>query len=192
MILSTMSEMMIGGAPTPGQEAMRKRVTALSEHDNKYTDSVYDLAKTEDSYRDDLREEGVTNPESMARLADRFSDETLKAMEADQEKWMDKMTGLRNKNAYAEEAPQLLSMEKREGQDCSFLMIDFDHFKMVNDGYGHVAGDQALKRMADIINQKVRSSDIVYRFGGEEFLVLLPATTSEGARHIADEIRQEI
>ena len=190
---------MIGGVPTPEQEAMRKRVSELSEHNNKYTDAVWDIARTEDSYRDDLRKEGLTNTESVARLADRFSDEALKAMEADQKKWLDDMTGLRNRNAYKHEAPQVFALERREQTDgkpdrnaCSYLMVDFDHFKMVNDNFGHPAGDQALKRMAKILSDTVRTSDIVYRIGGEEFLILLPSTDSTGAQIIAEKIRESV
>lgn len=166
----------------------RRRADKLGERDSLYEDSIYDLAKVEDKFRKDLAAEGVGG-KATDKLADKFSDETLGKMEASRERWIDVLTGLRNKNAYKEEIPQLLSMEKREKKDCSFLMIDFDHFKDVNDSFGHLAGDEVLKKMADIIKGQVRASDIVYRFGGEEFIVFLPDTHSLMAQELAERIR---
>jgi diguanylate cyclase (GGDEF)-like protein len=169
----------------------RDRVDKLRDKDNHYEDSVYDLARTENEFRNDLSLEGISG-KAVDKLADKFSDEALRRMKADKERWMDSLTGLRNKNAFKEELPQLLSMEKRTKQNCSVLMIDFDHFKEVNDSLGHLAGDNALKIMADLINNQVRDSDIVYRFGGEEFIVFLPNTTSLTAQVLAEKIRETV
>ncbi len=76
--------------------------------------------------------------------------------------------------------------------DLSFLMIDVDHFKSVNDQYGHLVGDQILKNIARIIKENIREIDIVGRFGGEEFCVVLPETGHEGAHFAAERIRTAI
>lgn len=169
----------------------RGRVDKLKKRDNHYEDSVYDLAKAEDEFRKDLAAEGIGG-KTADKLADKFSDETLGKIEANKERWMDLLTGLRNRNAYEEEIPQLLSMEKRKNQNCSFLMIDLDHFKNVNDSFGHLFGDKVLKKIADLIKDQVRASDIVYRFGGEEFVVFLSDTASTDAQELAERIRAAV
>jgi diguanylate cyclase (GGDEF)-like protein len=169
----------------------RKRVESLRDHDNKYEDSVYELAQQEGDFRERLAQAHVS-PDMIGTLADDYSDQAMFRKEAEQERWTDKLTGMRNKNAFLEETPQLLTMEHREGKECSFLMLDFDHFKSVNDTYGHDAGDQALQKIAEIIDKTVRSSDIVYRYGGEEFVVFLPDATSAIASEIAEKIRANV
>ncbi|HYO90619.1 MAG TPA: GGDEF domain-containing protein, partial [Pyrinomonadaceae bacterium] len=71
----------------------------------------------------------------------------------------------------------------------SCLLIDLDNFKTINDTYGHAAGDIALQQIAEILTKAVRGSDMVFRHGGEEFLVLLPETNLEGAAALAEKIR---
>ena len=79
---------------------------------------------------------------------------------------------------------------KKEG--FSILMLDIDFFKKINDTYGHLAGDEALKQMSDIIKNKIRSSDIFGRYGGEEFVIVLPNTKITGALRLAERIREEV
>jgi len=71
-------------------------------------------------------------------------------------------------------------------------MFDLDKFKEINDKYGHLAGDKILKKMAETLRSAIRTSDIAYRFGGEEFTVLLPGATTEEAQMRAEEIRKKI
>jgi len=172
-------------------QEMRERVDNLRKTDSKYENSVYDLAKNEDEFREELKKRGVKQ-EDIDVLADIFSTTDLKRMEAEKEKWIDNLTGLRNKNAYNAEVPQLLGIERRQNNDCSLLIIDFDEFKKVNDQYGHGAGDEVLRKMAEILKQTVRSFDMVYRFGGEEFVIFFPATISSRATGVAEKIRSEI
>jgi diguanylate cyclase (GGDEF)-like protein len=81
---------------------------------------------------------------------------------------------------------------KRAGNDLSVLMIDIDHFKEYNDTYGHPKGDLALKTVADTIRKTIRDTDIPFRYGGEEFLVLLPGANLYGAETIAEKLRKAI
>ncbi|MBC7918178.1 MAG: diguanylate cyclase [Rhodoferax sp.] len=86
----------------------------------------------------------------------------------------DPLTGLYNRRYLDDTLERELARCKREGQPLSVMMIDIDHFKKVNDTYGHPAGDAVLKLLADMLNQHARSGDVACRYGGEEFLMLLP------------------
>ena len=179
------------GQPNQESEQMRERVDALRESDNKYEDSAHLLAENEDIVRRKLEDAGLER-KYIDELADIFSTKDLEKMEAEEERWTDSLTGLRNKNAYTEEVPQLLGIEKRLNNDCSLLVVDFDHFKRVNDEYGHDAGDEVLKKIAGLLKKNIRSSDVIYRFGGEEFVIFLPSTVSANAVWVAEKIRAEV
>ncbi len=103
----------------------------------------------------------------------------------------DSLTGLHNRRHLIETLTQEISRSKRYGNSLSLLMIDIDYFKRYNDSYGHLAGDEALKTMAVILGKTLRSNDCSARYGGEEFAIMLPATESEGARQMAERIRQK-
>lgn len=106
----------------------------------------------------------------------------------------DDLTGLYSRRFLFEATHKYLRQEgRRQGANCvSCLMIDVDHFKKINDALGHLAGDGVLRKTADQVRSQTRRSDIVARFGGEEFAVILPATTLEGAAHVAEKIRTTI
>lgn len=189
-------EVVIGEGPidNTAKEKKRERVDALRRDDKEDEDSVVKLAYAEGRFREiinSVKREDVS-PDKINEIADLISDEPLGRLEAEQEKWIDNLTGLRNRNAYLHEASQFISMEKRRKNECVFLMVDFDHFKDINDSYGHVAGDQALQQMARVLSSAVRASDIVYRYGGEEFLILLPDTTAVGASQLAERVRAAV
>jgi diguanylate cyclase (GGDEF)-like protein len=97
-----------------------------------------------------------------------------------------------NRNTFNNLAWKLVDIEKREEKNCSFLMIDFDHFKQVNDQYGHHTGDEALKQLVNTIKNIIRESDVLFRYGGEEFVVFLPNTDVAGAKEIAEKIRKGV
>ena len=80
----------------------------------------------------------------------------------------------------------------RHGYPMSFIMLDVDHFKSYNDNFGHPAGDEALKLVANVIRDTLRGADVAARFGGEEFAILLPQTTDDEAAMIAERIRSNI
>lgn len=104
----------------------------------------------------------------------------------------DAMTGLYNRRFLEEYVETLMSgVERRKGV-FSVLMLDFDYFKQVNDTYGHEAGDKVLKVLAEILAKSVRGSDLVVRYGGEEFLVVLLDADAEQAVQVAEKIRGEV
>jgi diguanylate cyclase (GGDEF)-like protein len=104
----------------------------------------------------------------------------------------DALTGLLNRRYMQERLLEETKRSNRHGYPMSFMMIDVDEFKSYNDNYGHPAGDEALKLVGNVIRETLRSADVAARFGGEEFAILLPQTTSNEARMIADRIRTNI
>lgn len=105
---------------------------------------------------------------------------------------IDPLTRLDNRRSFDSKAEQALSADANPSGEYAVLMIDIDHFKAVNDTYGHDVGDRVLANVADIVSQSVRKNDIVARFGGEEIAVLLPGTAGSKAARIAENIRERI
>lgn len=101
----------------------------------------------------------------------------------------DSLTGIGNKRALDEAVTQAGALADRHGAAWSLILCDLDHFKQINDNHGHVVGDHILKKTAEKLEQAIRNSDTVYRFGGEEFAVLLPHTSDQDARDVAERIR---
>lgn len=104
----------------------------------------------------------------------------------------DPLTQLHNRRFLDETLPREFARAKREGYAVSFIMLDLDHFKRVNDTYGHAVGDVVLLKISEILKAHSRESDILCRFGGEEFLLVMPRMTPEQAQKKTDEIRQTI
>ncbi len=104
----------------------------------------------------------------------------------------DELTGCLNKKTFLEEAEREISRALRYIQPTTFLIIDIDNFKAINDQYGHLYGDIVLKKISDQIRQSLRESDTAARFGGDEFLVLLPATKITVAEKISTRIIESI
>jgi diguanylate cyclase (GGDEF)-like protein len=104
----------------------------------------------------------------------------------------DGLTGLNNRRRLMEALAVEVERAKRNGQPCSLLMVDVDHFKQFNDAYGHPAGDAVLTRVAAILRESIRTVDVAGRYGGEEFLLVLANTTMEGALDVADRIRAKL
>ena len=101
----------------------------------------------------------------------------------------DYLTNLYNRRYFNEIAQEIIKVAKRENQDYSVIMLDIDKFKNINDRYGHSIGDNVIKLLASLLSKHTRESDIVSRFGGEEFAILLPFTDKNGAHKIAEELR---
>jgi diguanylate cyclase (GGDEF)-like protein len=104
----------------------------------------------------------------------------------------DALTGLLNRRAFDEHLAQQFAIFERYGTPFALVLFDVDHFKEVNDGLGHPAGDEVLRQFARIMTEGVRSADLVARYGGEEFAVLLPQTGTRGAAAIAERIRRRV
>lgn len=101
----------------------------------------------------------------------------------------DPLTGAFNRRAFHAVADHIFARGRRERSAVSLVILDLDHFKSVNDTYGHMAGDAVLKRVVDIVHGVLRAQDVLVRLGGEEFAMLLPATDVGKAHHVAERIR---
>ena len=110
-------------------------------------------------------------------------------------KWLsitDPLTGLYNRRYFIEQIELEFKRSKRYSRDLSLLMLDIDHFKLVNDNYGHQIGDIVLRKISSVIINLLRDSDLAFRYGGEEFMIILPETKSEDAINVAERMKQEI
>jgi diguanylate cyclase (GGDEF)-like protein len=128
---------------------------------------------------------------SMA-LADRMKMTQEKKLIAEKEAKTDILTGLFNRRAYYEISTMEYQRLLRHNRTLSIIMFDIDHFKQVNDTYGHDTGDFVLKTVAAIVQDVIREYDYAFRMGGDEFLLLLPETTNEQALILAERIRKRI
>lgn len=104
----------------------------------------------------------------------------------------DPLTGLLNRRPFEEALSQEIHRLQRYGAPVALIMFDIDHFKAVNDTYGHDAGDRTLAELAKGISDQLRAGDLLARWGGEEFMILLPETDAAGARQVADSLRRQV
>ncbi|HYH41272.1 MAG TPA: diguanylate cyclase [Burkholderiales bacterium] len=103
----------------------------------------------------------------------------------------DSLTGVYNRRTFKELAEPQLSRSRRAHMPVSLLMLDLDHFKRINDTYGHLAGDDVLKAFAVLVRNCLRKEDLLARYGGEEFVVLLPGASQTSAAALAERIREQ-
>ncbi len=104
----------------------------------------------------------------------------------------DTLTGLANRRRFFEQANEEIARAQRYGHALSLLMVDLDHFKSINDGYGHAAGDDVLRQLGRCLQDDLRQNDLAARIGGEEFVLLLPETPLLEACQFAERLRQRI
>ncbi len=104
----------------------------------------------------------------------------------------DSLTGLYNRHVFDALMPQAISEAKRSKKSLITMLIDIDHFKTINDSFGHITGDQVIKDIASLIRKNLRASDIVFRWGGEEYLVILKDCPISDAQAIAEKLRASV
>jgi diguanylate cyclase (GGDEF)-like protein len=104
----------------------------------------------------------------------------------------DPLTGIHNRGFFDELLRSQLAISRRGGAPVAVMLVDVDHFKRINDTYGHPEGDRALRVIAQALQGAARASDIVCRYGGEEFCIVLPGTPLESAAQVAGRIREEV
>jgi diguanylate cyclase (GGDEF)-like protein len=104
----------------------------------------------------------------------------------------DPLTGLFNRRALFRQAQAELARTDRHGRPLAVALIDLDRFKRINDRYGHPVGDEVLAHLSEILQAEIREEDLLGRYGGEEFMVVLPDTGADGARQLADRIRTRV
>jgi diguanylate cyclase (GGDEF)-like protein len=104
----------------------------------------------------------------------------------------DELTGVPNRRHFLAQLENELQRALRYKHQASLVMLDLDHFKQVNDRYGHPAGDEVLKHFAELLRGQIRREDVVGRLGGEEFALLMPETAQSGAQTVLERIRHEL
>jgi len=105
---------------------------------------------------------------------------------------LDPLTGLPNRAAWSERLDHEVNAWHQRGNSLSLAMLDLDHFKRINDGYGHLAGDKVLKIIANVLRKRLRSTDFIARFGGEEFVLLMPNSSLADALAVGEVLRAAI
>jgi diguanylate cyclase (GGDEF)-like protein/PAS domain S-box-containing protein len=104
----------------------------------------------------------------------------------------DRLTGAYNRRQFDDFLLQEVQRAERHGTPLALIMLDIDHFKWVNDAYGHLAGDEILQQLVSRVGGRLRTSDLLARWGGEEFMVLLPETDEAGALTLAEDLRRTV
>jgi len=112
--------------------------------------------------------------------------------ELEREAGQDSLTGLKNRRRFEEDLRAAMARGRREGTTGALLMLDLDHFKQVNDSYGHPAGDQLIREVAAVLRRRSRESDVLARLGGDEFAVVLPRCSATEAHLVAEAIAAAI
>src|SRR5262249_38597387 len=101
-------------------------------------------------------------------------------------------TGLNNYRSFQERILEEFRRAERYGESLSLVLMDLDHFKDVNDRFGHPGGDSVLHQVGDLLRRRVRDTDLLARYGGEEFAILMPKAPPEGARAVAERIWRDL
>ena len=135
------------------------------------------------------KEEAVTVKENLENAYSRLQQQESKIREL---MLTDPLTGIANRRYLDERMSMEMERVGRYGQSLAVIMTDLDYFKRFNDTYGHLKGDDVLKTFAHVMQETLRATDFVARFGGEEFMIVMPETTSEGAIHLAERIRESM
>lgn len=128
----------------------------------------------------------------VARLSDMTTRDIIRIASLERDVMRDPLTGVYNRRYLDGRLDEELSRARRSGSPLSALMVDLDHFKHVNDTYGHDVGDQVLRHVSALMENIVRTSDVVTRYGGEEFVILAPDSPSGDARHLGERLLHHI
>lgn len=112
--------------------------------------------------------------------------------ELERQAGLDELTGALNRRRLQETLDAALQLKQRHQTPASLILVDLDHFKSINDTHGHLVGDQVLIDFSRLVSGRIRSCDKLFRFGGEEFMILLPETTEQQASQLAESLRERI
>ena len=152
---------------------------------------LYVMAVGRDSYARAMRLHRARDAVRASELALEHRLDEIQTLQAQlkEQAERDPLTGLYNRRYLSEAMRRELARVLRDGKPLSLMLVDIDHFKAINDGHGHPAGDACLVRLAELLRESTRESDIVCRWGGEEFLILLPTMPAHTARVRAEQYR---
>lgn len=146
-----------------------------------------------DNKRYEIAEKRNNQLQKQIKSMEQESDQLQQKLSENRQKLMfDTLTGVRSRLSYDEILDQELQRWARYQDDFSFALLDIDHFKRVNDQFGHNAGDKALQIVAKMMSQHIRKTDFLFRIGGEEFVLLLPKTNLQNAQPLVEKIRVSV
>jgi two-component system cell cycle response regulator len=173
--------------PVPHRRRPRRRPAGRARHGEALEHGAHDVLG------EDAPVAEVVARVRAARRAQEMQDQLL-TREHDLEAmaYYDELTGVANRRFVLRQLHALLSRARRHDQSLSVVLLDADRFKSLNDRHGHGAGDDVLRGLADRLRTRVREEDVVARFGGEEFLVVLPDTGPDGAATAAEDLRAAV
>ncbi|MGQ3890107.1 diguanylate cyclase [Legionella sp. CNM-1927-20] len=172
-------------------------LSSVLRQENKYNKIPIIFLSTEHNKRKQLNalsvggDDFLTKPISPAHLVSAVRTRSQRAGVLNYYMSTDSLTGLLNHSSFLKRLELELDYSKQIGSSLSLIMIDIDHFKKVNDTYGHPFGDVVIKRLATLLTLRLRSQDIVGRYGGEEFAIVLPRTNAQQSKKLIDELRQQ-
>ena len=164
---------------------VQDRVDAIRSHMDAYRSQEEELIQAAEEKTERLVQRLNELEAETEELRQKVSTHSLQAL-------TDTLTGIPNRYAYEERLNQEYTRWKRYNQPLSLMIVDIDNFKHINDKYGHRAGDKALRIIANQLKKMTRETDLIARYGGDEFVLLLPETTSKGAMRIADKLLDAI
>ncbi|HYG97997.1 MAG TPA: diguanylate cyclase [Terriglobales bacterium] len=174
------------------QKAILRPISALSATADKITGSGDLSARTEIGGDDEFGRLGSTFNAMLEELESSRKELLLVQEALEYRVRHDGLTSLLNRDAIIQELMAESARSGREGSTTAVMMADLDHFKRINDAFGHAAGDEALRRVSHVIRSSVRAYDRVGRFGGEEFIILAPNVSRENAIGLAERIRSAV
>ena len=164
---------------------IKQRLDAIDQHLQVFHDQETTRADAADGVIKDL----TLKVEALEAEGDKLR---TRLEETQQQAWRDVLTGIPNRQAYEERIASEIARCRRYATQLCLVVWDVDKFKSVNDNYGHAAGDKVLKVVAETLNQHIRQTDFLARFGGEEFVLLLPETALSAAQNVANKLREVI
>lgn len=185
-----MSVAHLSGSTSAVSQEINRKLEALD--DAPSDELMKDFASTIIESARVLKESSDQVAEKLANSQKQIADLKEDLAKASSESERDFLTGVYNRKAFDKRLHDGLQEAKEKDQQLSLLMLDIDHFKNFNDSFGHDIGDQVLKIVARTLTDSVKGMDMVARFGGEEFAVILPKTPIGGAMIVADAIRKAI
>ncbi|MBD3360372.1 diguanylate cyclase [Candidatus Peregrinibacteria bacterium] len=163
------------------------------ELEARYYDLMKQIVSTTDSFIDTLRKSNIEINDALVEIyLDDMIVKTCELESARSEAMTDSLTGVLTRRAFSKRFDQELAESEREGTELSYAIVDLDDFKKINDEFGHDVGDKVLKKVAVEITKNVRKSDVVARYGGDEFVILFPGVTKELARSAAQRIAESV
>ena len=185
-------------------EQLAAAARRVAQHEGKpeYPDNVHTkelkqlvdaIHHMTDSLLDQERELTELNLSLESQVAERTRELSQANRQLEDLATRDALTGIANRRQFDDKLLELFRSFRRSQVPFTLMILDIDHFKQVNDKHGHALGDQVLRKLAELLEQKVRVTDVVARYGGEEFVALLPDTPAEpNARSVAEKIRKAV